>query len=105
MTCSLHPNRNARSTCETCGALFCEGCLVEVKGKYFCKAHVAELIKNNRKPPRYSHHYHNYYNFNNDYPYKSRFIALLLCVILGFTGLHRFYVGKTWTGVLYFFTG
>lgn len=32
---------------------------------------------------------------------KSRFVALALCVTLGWTGAHRFYVGKYGTGILY----
>ncbi len=36
---------------------------------------------------------------------KSRIIALLLCIFLGEFGIHRFYVGKFGTGLLYLFTG
>ena len=30
---------------------------------------------------------------------NSRLVALLLCFFLGFLGVHRFYVGKTGTGI------
>jgi len=30
---------------------------------------------------------------------KSRLVALLLCFIVGVFGVHRFYVGKTGTGI------
>ena len=36
---------------------------------------------------------------------KSRLAALLLCFFLGALGIHRFYVGKVGTGILYIFTG
>jgi DNA-directed RNA polymerase subunit RPC12/RpoP len=35
---------------------------------------------------------------------KSRLVALLLLIFLGIFGVHRFYVGKIGTGLLYFFT-
>lgn len=36
---------------------------------------------------------------------KSKIAALLLCLFLGAIGVHRFYVGKVGTGILYLFTG
>jgi TM2 domain-containing membrane protein YozV len=36
---------------------------------------------------------------------KNRTITLLLCLFLGLGGIHRFYVGKFWTGIIWFFTG
>ncbi len=36
---------------------------------------------------------------------KSRLVAFLLCFFLGFLGIHRFYVGKTGSGILYLCTG
>jgi TM2 domain-containing membrane protein YozV len=35
---------------------------------------------------------------------KSRLTTLLLCFFVGTLGIHRFYVGKTGTGILWLFT-
>lgn len=35
---------------------------------------------------------------------KSRLVTLLLCLFIGTLGIHRFYTGKTGTGILYIFT-
>ena len=36
---------------------------------------------------------------------KSRLAAILLCFFVGVLGIHRFYVGKIGTGILWLFTG
>jgi len=36
---------------------------------------------------------------------KSRLAVVLLCLFLGWIGVHRFYVGKVGTGVLFIFFG
>ncbi|NHJ47424.1 MAG: TM2 domain-containing protein [Asgard group archaeon] len=36
---------------------------------------------------------------------KSRLIALLLCLFLGYLGVHRFYVNKICSGIFYLLTG
>jgi TM2 domain-containing membrane protein YozV len=36
---------------------------------------------------------------------KNSLVVFLLCVFLGYLGIHRFYVGKTGTGLLWLFTG
>jgi hypothetical protein len=36
---------------------------------------------------------------------RSRLVALLLCIFLGYFGVHRFYVGKIATGVIWLATG
>lgn len=35
---------------------------------------------------------------------KSKSVALLLCIFLGYIGIHRFYAGKIGTGIIWFLT-
>lgn len=44
-------------------------------------------------------------NYQTSTSDKSKSKALLLCIFLGFFGVHQFYVGKIGTGLLYLFTG
>ena len=36
--------------------------------------------------------------------WRNKWIALLLCVFFGWLGVHRFYEGKVFTGLLYLCT-
>lgn len=36
---------------------------------------------------------------------KSKSTALILCILLGWLGAHKFYLNKSGMGVIYFFTG
>jgi restriction system protein len=36
---------------------------------------------------------------------KKKIVAFLLCLFFGVLGIHRFYVGRVGTGLLYLFSG
>lgn len=36
---------------------------------------------------------------------KSKIAVLILCIFLGYLGIHRFYAGKVGTGIIWLFTG
>lgn len=76
-------------SCERCGApvlpdaVFCARCGHPIGSPY--------------QPP-----YRAYHEPVSEY---SGLVALLLCFFLGYLGIHRFYVGKIATGLLYLVTG
>jgi TM2 domain-containing membrane protein YozV len=35
---------------------------------------------------------------------RSRTLTFFLCLFLGYLGIHRFYTGKVWTGIIYLLT-
>lgn len=59
-------------------------------------------------PQQPVYNYTNYNNYNNVYPFPispyRRWIAFLLCFLLGGLGIHRFYVNKIGTGIIYLLT-
>ncbi len=120
MKCSNHPEVEAQGMCVYCGKPFCKGCLVEVKGKMYCKSDIGNVIEDaksaNGQPTinitnaNTSTNVNTNTNVNAGVGYvgrrKSRMVALILCALgfLGIAGLHRMYVGKVGSGVVHLCT-
>ncbi|MCL2593444.1 MAG: TM2 domain-containing protein [Defluviitaleaceae bacterium] len=118
MECSKHAGQQASGMCTYCGKVFCSECLVEIKGKMYCKEDVEKMLSEpqaneqnaNQAQPQPQIIINNQNTNQNNQgglqpPYKSKVVAAILCFFFGYLGVHRFYVGKTGTGLLYLFTG
>lgn len=118
MNCTNHPDVEAQGMCAYCGKPFCKDCLVEVKGRMYCKEDLGNVIDEakqttNAQPTINITNTNDSVNTNTNVnggfgvgPRKSKMVALILCIIgfFGLGGLHRMYVGKVGSGVLYLFT-
>lgn len=120
MKCTNHPEVDAQGMCTHCGKVFCKDCLMEIDGKLICKEDIAKVFEANKTaaPPinvtitntnaNVNANTNNNTNMNSNngsfVPLKSKMIALLLAIFLGFIGVHRFYVGKSGTGILWLCT-
>ena len=121
MKCTNHPEIEADGMCVYCGKPFCKDCLIEVKGKFYCKNDIGNVIEDaknssagapviNITNSNESTNTNTNTNVNANHGMmispKSKTVALILCIIsfFGFGGLHRFYVGKYGSGLLHFFT-
>lgn len=88
------PNNTITKFCEHCGsviareAVICPSCGCQVAA--FQQVQQAVIINNN--------------NLNHGTP-KDKLVALILCLLLGGFGAHRFYEGKIGTAILFLMTG
>ena len=122
MKCTNHPEREADGMCAYCGKPFCKECLVEVKGRMYCKGDLGNVLDEAKQQGVGAAPTINISNSNDSVntntnntvgavgvglpARKKKMVALILCILgfFGLAGLHRMYVGKAGSGVLYFFS-
>lgn len=120
MKCTNHPEIDAQGMCAYCGKPFCKECLVEVKGRMYCKEDLGNVLdeakQTNAGQPTInitnsneSANTNTNTNVNGGFgvgPRKSKIVALILCILgfFGLAGFHRIYVGKIGSGIFYFIT-
>lgn len=91
--------------CKHCGgkipydAVICTKCGRQVEEMHSAKDSSIVINNNNSVSASSSN---GYYRQGRE---CSKWVALLLCLFLGFFGGHKFYEGKIGTGLLYMFTG
>lgn len=99
----------------------CNNCGAETKGKYcdYCGSELPNdqqmvvtainddsktIINNYYALPRQTATFSDQNNLHVTTSNKSKSIALMLCITLGYLGVHYFYVGKIGIGLLYLLT-
>ena len=103
--CGIPINKTEKKFCQHCGETIDKDCVICPK----CGKQVSELgggtekniiINNNNNASSSASAAANNGVFGNFISPKSRLVTLLLCLFLGFLGVHRFYAGKVGTGIL-----
>ncbi len=87
--------------CKFCGQLIDFDAIVCIK----CGKQVGELKSTQAPPtPVYVNNYNSNVNSHYGVRPKNKWVALLLCLLFGYLGVHKFYEGRILLGLVYLFT-
>ena len=116
MYCTKHSDKEAAGACVYCGKFYCVDCLVEVKGKMYCKDDLSKVFDAAKESGKSNNPMvfmnagggasssssgSGYGYPSNLIPFKSKTVAGILGIFFGGLGFHKFYLGKVGTGIMY----
>ena len=82
--------------------MYCKNCGAKIEGNVaYCPTCGVSQGNTQQQPPVINVNYPT----GHGYVRKNKWVAFLLCLFLGYLGIHRFYVGKIGTGILWLLTG
>lgn len=86
--------------------MYCQNCGMEIPNNaVFCPKCGAAISGSSQGYSPHSQQVHVIHEYHQAVSPKSRTVAFLLAIFLGGLGVHRFYVGKVGTGILWLCTG
>jgi len=94
---SCFNNQSVQKQCPCCGELMPEDMFYYLKYKYHFKN-----IATKGSSEDFNAVVHRVTTMNGTW--KNKWVSLLLCIFLGWLGVHKFYEGKLITGLIYLFT-
>lgn len=106
MKCSMHKGNEASGACVYCGKFFCSDCLIEVSGKMYCRKDVSKAMdeiksNSNNNPMVFMNAGSVSGQGQNLVPVKSKTTAAILALFGGGFGFHKFYLGRSFAGLIY----
>lgn len=113
MNCANHPDKEASGACVYCGKLFCPECLINVKGRMYCKDDIGKIMEEEKSKARNSQSHAKKLYMNGGakssssaasgqlIPTKNKVLAAILAFLLGSLGIHKFYLGQSSMGIIY----
>lgn len=85
--------------------MYCKHCGKEIDDKAAVCIHCGVAVADPQQPVINIVNTNTNVNSSPAYIHKKKWVAFWLCFFLGMIGVHRFYVGKAGTGIIWLLTG